>query len=79
MKWEREFVDMTGGLQQVLRINQSELKYLQKVVLPHLKKVRAKYEKILDIHNSGDATEKQQDMMFDLMDELSVLESFCEQ
>jgi len=79
MKWEREFVDMTGYRTQVLRLEQSELAVLQKVLLPHLKKTRAKYEKYRAIHDSGEATEKEDDMFFEAMDELSVLESFCKQ
>lgn len=79
MKWEKEFDVRKGYNTEVLKLQKSELVILKKAVMPQLKKARAKYEKYRAIHDSGDATEKEQDMLFDSMDELSVLESFCEQ
>lgn len=78
MRYVREFVDNTSFTKQVLNIDKSDVIVLQKVIAasPYLKKLRAKYEKYLDIHQNGDATEKQEDKLIALRDELETLESF---
>lgn len=76
MRYVREFVDNTSFTKQVLNIDKSDVTVLQKAVLPYIKKLRAKYEKYLDIHQNGDATEKQEDKLIALRDELETLESF---
>ena len=76
MRYVREFVDNTSFTKQVLNIDKSDVTVLQKAVLPYLKKLRAKHEKYLDIHQNGDATEKQEDKMLALRDELETLETF---
>lgn len=78
MRYVREFVDNTSFTKQVLNIDKSDVIVLQKVIAasPYLKKLRAKYEKYLDIHEGGEATEKQEDILIALRQELATLESF---
>lgn len=78
MRYVREFVDNTSFTKQVLNIDKSDVIVLQKVIAasPYLKKLRAKYEKYRDIHEGGEATEKQEDKLIELEEELKTLDSF---
>lgn len=78
MRYVREFIDNTSFTKQVLNIDKSDVVVLQKVIAasPYLKKLRAKYEKYLDIHEGGEATEKQEDKLIALREELQTLECF---
>lgn len=79
MRWSREYIDQTSFTKQVLTVDKSDVVVLQKAVLPYVKKLRAKYEKYRDIHDSGDATEKQEDILIEVNVELERLEAFLKQ
>lgn len=73
MKWIYENSVQSG---QVLGLEQLEVDIISSELGPIVKKLKKQYEKYLDIHESGEATEKQQDLMWMYEDKLSLFEHF---
>lgn len=71
MKWTHE----PGEAFSVLALNQDEVKRLVEVLAQHARKnVRMKYEKYKDIHDSGEATDRQNDLMFKYEEQFKLIE-----
>lgn len=60
----------------VLALTPNEVSVLASVLTKARKKIQKDYDKYLDIHESGEATERQQTKLFVLEDTLSVVDSF---
>lgn len=60
----------------LLALTPHEVKILTSVLEKARKKIQKDYDKYLDIHESGDATERQQTRLFDLEDALNVIDIF---
>ncbi|MDO3392245.1 hypothetical protein Q3C19_17470 [Bacteroides sp. ET489] len=71
MKWTHE----PGEAFSVLALNQDEVKRLVEVLAQHARKnVRMKYEKYKDIHDSGEATDRQNDLMFKYEEQFKLID-----
>lgn len=72
MKWTHD----PGEPFPVLALNQNEAKLLTEILVQHARgSVRRKAEKYKDIHESGEATEKQQDLMFKYENQLNLIDN----
>lgn len=58
---------------QVLGLTRSEVVALSKELQPQINALRKKVDHYRDIHEGGDATEKQQDLMFEYETRLNFL------
>ena len=76
MKWIYER-SVEGG--QALVLDQSEVDTLCSELSPVVKKLQKQYEKYKDIHELGEATERQQDLMFNYKEKLSLFVQFVEE
>lgn len=71
MKWTHE----PGEALPVLALNQNEAKMLTEILAQHARRnVRKKYEKYKDIHDSGEATDRQNDLMFKYENQLNLID-----
>ncbi len=73
MKWIYENSFSSG---QALALDKQEVDALCSELAPIVTKLRKQYEKYKDIHESGEATEKQQDRMFYYQVKLALFEQF---
>lgn len=72
MKWTHE----PGEAFPVLALNQNEAKMLTEILTQHARRnVRKKYEKYKDIHDIGEATDKQDDLMFKYENQLNLIDN----
>lgn len=72
MKWTHE----PGEALPVLALNQNEAKMLTEILAQHARRnVRKKYEKYKDIHDSGEATDRQNDLMFKYENQLNLIDN----
>lgn len=72
MKWTHE----PGEAFPVLSLNQNEAKMLTEILAQHARRnVRKKYEKYKDIHDSGEATDRQNDLMFKYENQLNLIDN----
>lgn len=76
MEFENEWIEGTGFKRVKLSINSKDLALLQKAIKPAADRCLKKYEKFRDIHESGEATEKQCDQMHRAFEELETFTSF---
>ena len=75
MKWTHE----PGEAFPVLALNQEEVKRLAGILEQHARnKVQRMYEKYKDIHDSGEATDKQNDLQFKYEEQLNLIENFLD-
>lgn len=75
MKWTHE----PGEAFPVLALNQNEAKMLTEILAQHARRnVRKKYEKYKDIHDSGEATDRQNDLLFKYEEQLNLIENFLD-
>lgn len=63
----------------VLAISENEVSVLGKHLLPALKKLQTKFDKLQDIHESGEATEAQEDQRTNTREELETIQQFCKE
>ncbi len=61
---------------QLLGITKEELIVLQSIVKKQRSRVQKLYDKYKDLHESGDATELQQNKMMFYEEELSIIDAF---
>lgn len=73
MKWIYERSFQSG---QALALGKSEIDVICSELEPVVKKLRKQYEKYKDIHESGEATERQQDLMWFYLEKLTLFEQF---
>ena len=76
MEFKNEWIEGTGFKKVVLSINSKDLILLQKAVKPAADRALKKYEKLRDIHESGEATEEQCDQMGEALEELETFQYF---
>lgn len=74
MRWMRD-----GGSLQFLGLTKNEVKEITEELTPVINNLRKKYERYLDIHESGEATEKQQDLMLYYKEKLNLFLAFQEE
>lgn len=73
MKWIYERNFQSG---QALALDKSEIDVICSELDPVVKKLRKQYEKYKDLHESGEATERQQDRMWYYLEKLTLFEQF---
>ena len=78
MKWDKTWVDGTSFGKQVLQLEQSELPPIQRAVKQAIAKIEPRYNRLRDIHEAGEASEKQCTQMFALEQELEELRNFLD-
>lgn len=72
MKWTHD----PGEPFPVLALNQNEAKLLTEILAQHARRsVRKKAEKYKDIHESGEATERQQNLMCKYEEQLDFIDN----
>lgn len=76
MKWEKQWVTGATQSKQVLQLEQSELPAIQRAVKQSINKLQLRYNRLKDIHEAGEATERQCTQMFALEHELEELRNF---
>jgi hypothetical protein len=75
MKWTNE----PGEPFQVLAFNQDEVKILVEILKGRVRKeVASKYKKYKDIHEGGEATERQCTLMFKYEEQLNLIDKIIE-
>lgn len=74
MKWIWE----PGGTEQMLALRPNEAKAVAKLLLKQRNDIQKKYDHFEDLHLSGEATERQQNLMFEYEDILGVIDNFIE-
>lgn len=72
MKWTFEY----GETDQMLALKPKEAKVIAGILERSRKKLQKDYERYLDIHESGEASERQQTKLFELEDILRILNQF---
>ncbi len=73
MKWTYE----PGELFSVMAFTQDEVKILVQILSGKVHAdIKKKFEKYEDIHNSGEATERQEDLKMKYEEQLSLIEYF---
>ena len=63
----------------VLALSEDEIPVIAKHLLPVLKKLQTKFDKLQDIHESGEATEAQEDQRTNTREELETIQQFCKE
>lgn len=78
MKWIKEPVPFTGYYDQMLALDKREAALLAKILQKPLKELRKRLERLDDIHESGEATERQENRRCETEEKVSLLEYFIE-
>ena len=78
MKWEKQWVGTTTARRSVLYLEQSELPALRRAVTQAVAKIEPRYNRLRDIHEAGEATERQCTQMSALGQELDELRNFLD-
>lgn len=71
MKWTFE----PGESSPVLALRQEEVKCLANILSQSQSIIRKKYDKYKDIHESGEATDRQSDLMLKYEDQLKLIDN----
>ena len=74
MKW----IWKPGETEQMLALRPNEAKAVAKLLLKQRNDIQKKYDHFEDLHLSGEATERQQNLMFEYEDILGVIDNFIE-
>lgn len=74
MKWIWE----PGETEQMLALRANEAKAVAKLLLKQRNDIQKKYDHFEDLHLSGEATERQQNLMFEYEDILGIIDNFIE-
>lgn len=74
MKWIWE----PEETEQMLALRPNEAKAVAKLLLKQRNDIQKKYDHFEDLHLSGEATERQQNLMFEYEDILGVIDNFIE-
>lgn len=74
MKWIWE----PGETKQMLALRPNEAKAVAKLLLKQRNDIQKKYDHFEDLHLSGEATERQQNLMFEYEDILGIIDNFIE-
>lgn len=78
MKWIKEPVPFTEYYDQMLALDKREAALLARILQKPLKELRKRLERLDDIHESGEATERQENRRCETEEKVSLLEYFIE-
>lgn len=78
MKWIKEPVPFTGYYEQMLALDKREAALLARILQKPLKELRKRLERLDDIHESGEVTERQENRRCETEEKVSLLEYFIE-
>lgn len=78
MKWIHEPIRGTGYNQVMFALTPEEVGIISEELRPVLKSLKKKYDRLEDIRQSGEATEKQLDKWTALQEKISVIEQFMD-
>ena len=76
MKWINEPIKGTGYSEEMLALTPEETGIISEELHPVLKSLKKKYDRLEDIRQSGEATEKQLDKWTALQEKISTIEQF---
>lgn len=76
MKWIKEPIPFTGYYEQMLALDKREAALLARILQKPLKELRKRLERLDDIHESGEATERQENRRCETEEKVSLLEHF---
>lgn len=79
MKWIHEPIRGTGYNQVMLALTPEEVGIISEELRPVLKSLKKKYDRLEDIRQSGEATEKQLDKWASLQEKISTIKQFIEE
>lgn len=78
MKWIHEPIRGTGYNQVMLALTPEEAGVITEELRPVLKSLKKKFDRLEDIRQSGEATEKQLDKWTILQEKIATIEQFIE-
>lgn len=78
MKWINEPIKGTGYSETMLALTPEEAGMIAEELRPVFKVLKKKYDRLEDIRQSGEATEKQLDKWTALQERISVIEQFMD-
>ena len=78
MKWVHEPIRGTGYNQVMLALTPEEAGVITEELRPVLKSLKKKFDRLEDIRQSGEATEKQLDKWTILQEKIATIEQFIE-
>ena len=78
MKWINEPIKGTGYSESMLALTPEEAGMIAEELRPGFKALKKKYDRLEDIRQSGEATEKQLDKWTALQEKISVIEQFMD-
>lgn len=78
MKWINEPIKGTGYSESMLALTPEEAGMIAEELRPAFKALKKKYDRLEDIRQSGEATEKQLDKWTALQEKISVIEQFMD-
>lgn len=78
MKWIHEPIRGTGYNQVMLALTPEEANIISEELRPMLKSLKKKFDRLEDIRQSGEATEKQLDKWTILQEKIATIEQFIE-
>lgn len=78
MKWINEPIKGTGYSESMLALTPEEAGMIAEELRPVFKVLKKKYDRLEDIRQSGEATEKQLDKWTALQERISVIEQFMD-
>ena len=76
MKWINEPIKDTGYSESMLALTPEEAGVIAEELRPVLKSLRKKFDRLEDIRQSGEATEKQLDKWTILQEKIATIEEF---
>lgn len=78
MKWIHEPIRGTGYNQVMLALTPEEAGVIAEELRPVLKSLKKKFDRLEDIRQGGEATEKQLDKWTSLQEKIATIEQFIE-
>lgn len=78
MQWIKEPVPFTGYYEQMLALDKREAVLLAKILQKPLKELRKRLEQLDDIHESGEATERQENRRCETEEKVLLIEKFMD-
>lgn len=76
MKWINEPIKDTGYCESMLALTPEEAGVISEELRPVLKSLKKKFDRLEDIRQSGEATEKQLDKWTILQEKIATIEDF---
>ena len=78
MKWINEPIKDTGYSESMLALTPEEAGVISEELHPVLKSLKKKFDRLEDIRQGGEATEKQLDKWTSLQEKIATIEQFIE-